>query len=474
MSASAPASGAGAPVLFVTPYGRPASDVLAHTIADAARSGPLGPVTVVVSSNFVGLSLRRLLGSGSLAAAPRGIAGVRFVTPLGLSELITAADPRPGVTGTEVAAAIRSALAELPSTDLLARVAEHAATETALGRLYRELTVLDPAIGDSLLASGGLAASAARVVRAARQRLDDRLDETDRADAATRRWSREPDALDALVGPLVWFLPAPLPPPMLRMLLAGLRRRGGTVIAGCCGDEEADGPVFAMLAGAEIGPTAVGAPPDSATATVEPDRVVSVTDPDEEVRAVVRRILSHLSAGTPAERIAVFHPTANPYRRLLIEHLGAAGIPFNSADGRALHHSVPGRVLRDALALPTRRWRRDAVIALTALDPVRHRGERVDTSRWDRLSREAGVVEGVGDWSPGLRRFAAAPRDPWATPGNDRGRHRLGSRSGGGGGPRRLRRAPPRPVGRDRRCAILARRCNRGTVAVGRPVGSRG
>ena len=78
-------------------YGRPATAALAQSIADAQASGPLEPVTVIVSSNFVGLSVRRLLGGGVLAndaAAHRGLANVSFVTPFRLVELITRMDSK--------------------------------------------------------------------------------------------------------------------------------------------------------------------------------------------------------------------------------------------------------------------------------------------------------------------------------------------------------------------------------------------
>ena len=100
-------------------YGRPASDALARAVEGAKTAGPLAPVTVIVPSNFAGLTARRLLGSGELGL--RGIANVAFLTPFRLAELLSA-DQLLGtlpLTSPVLGAAIRAVL--LPTRALCPR-----------------------------------------------------------------------------------------------------------------------------------------------------------------------------------------------------------------------------------------------------------------------------------------------------------------------------------------------------------------
>jgi len=142
-----------------------------------------------------------------------------------------------------------------------------------------------------------------------------------------------------------------------------------------------------------------------ATAT----RVVHASDPDDEVRCVVR-LLSGKLAEVPAHRVAVLYGAAEPYARLLAEHLGAAGITANGAAVRPVIERALPRTLLGLLALPDHRWRRDEVLALLAGAPVRGAdGNLVPASRWERISRAAGVVAD-DDWEARLARYAAVQR----------------------------------------------------------------
>jgi len=60
-------------------YGRAAADALRLTISGAKGADPLSPVTVIVPTNHVGVSVRRLLASGRLgpvSANGQGLAAV--------------------------------------------------------------------------------------------------------------------------------------------------------------------------------------------------------------------------------------------------------------------------------------------------------------------------------------------------------------------------------------------------------------
>ena len=170
------------------------------------------------------------------------------------------------------------------------------------------------------------------------------------------------------------------------------------------GDERADAGVLDTLRrlGAGHGDVPVMGP---VTAT----RVVHASDPDDEVRCLVRLLAGKLDE-VPAHRVAVLYGAAEPYARLLAEHLGAAGITANGAAARPVIERAFPRTLLGLLALPDHGWRRDEVLALLAEAPVRGRdGQQVPASRWERISRAAGVAAG-GDWEARLAGYAAAQR----------------------------------------------------------------
>lgn len=373
--------------VLTTPYGPPASRALAEVVQRAKRS-PLDPVTVVVGSNFAGLAARRALGAGG------GVANVSFVTAFRLAELLAGdqlLDLRP-LTNPVLGAAVRLALAEDPGR--YRGVEDHVATETALVALYAELSNVSEAALRRLEEEGGLdARSAVAFQRRIAARLDGFHDEADLARAAAAR----PDLADALapLGHVVWYLPAPMTAPLAELVRAVLDAAPSTVLIGTTGDEQADGAVRRVCerAGVEW--------PSQPSLALPPvaDRIISVTDADEEVRAVVRRIVELAERGVRLDRIGVFHPTPDPYVGILEQQLAAAGIPSNGPSRRRLADSAAGRTLLAALRLPAEQWRRDRVMALVGSAPVRdHRGRLAPAAAWEALSREAGVVAGLGDW----------------------------------------------------------------------------
>lgn len=386
--------------VVVSPFGRPAGAALAAAVAGAKTGRPLAPVTVVVASNFAGLSARRLLASGLVGGS--GVANVSFVTPFRLAELLAAdlaADRRP-ITNPILGAAVRRVLAAEPGP--FAGVAAHPATETAVAGLYGELSHVSPATLDVLERAGGQMAGAVRVVRAVAARLGGFSGEDDLARAAAAR----ADLADAAapLGHVVWYLPEPPTPALSELLAAVLAVAPSTVIAGVTGAPGADEAVLAACR--RVG---VDVPAGDVAAVEAPtgSHIVSVTDADEEVRAVVRRVAGLAESGVPLDRIGVFHPVADPYVHTLEQQFAAAGIPANGPSRERLADTVAGRTLLAALALPGERWRRDRVMALVAGAPIRPGRVKPAPASWERLSRAAGVVADRADWRAKLDAFVA-------------------------------------------------------------------
>ena len=378
----------------ISGYGRPASEALATAVARAKQAGPLAAVTVVVPSNFVGLSARRLLGSGALGVgATSGIANVSFVTPFRLAELVAAdllLDKAP-ITNPVLGAAVRQVLAEDPG--FYAPVADHEATEAALASLFAEMSNVDEAGLESIEDEGSRAALlAVSFYRRIAARLGSFHTEHDLAMAAAGR--ADLDSRLQPYGHIIWYLPAPVTPAIGQFIGQALHRAvSSSVIVGLTGVESADKPVWRALEAA-----AVSHVPIRFDRVPVGDEIITVTDAPEEVREVCQRILGLVADGVRLDRIGVFFPTPDPYVRIIEQQFAAAEIAVNGPDPRRLADSVAGRTLLGALGLSAVRWRRDKVIAVVSGGPLRFDDGNVRPAVWDALSRDAGVVMGLADW----------------------------------------------------------------------------
>jgi hypothetical protein len=357
------------------PAGRDAVRLLRQTISARQAGDRLAPVTVVVPSNYSALSLRR-----GLAAVPPGLVNVGFVVLGRLAELLgaprLAASGRRPLPGAVLGHAVRQAVTADPG--VFKEVAAHPATERALVRAYRDLRSLSPPAVRALARQSERSADVVRLVSAVRARLaPDWYDEYDLLAAAAQAVA---DGSAALVdtGHVIVFGPRP-PAPAERAFIDALGDRA-TVI--------------------EASVDRGSAPPA--------DELISAPDPDQEVRAVLRGVVARLAAGTPLHRMAVFHPAPEPYALLLTQHFAAAGIPANGPPVRRLRDLVAGTALLGLLRLPERNWHREDVMAWLSSAPVLDAGGRpVPASRWDTVSRAAGVVEGADQWDERLGALAA-------------------------------------------------------------------
>ena len=409
-----------------TAYGRAAAEALRSEIARAKTASPLAPVTVVVPGNSVGVAARRLLASGELGPvsdAGPGLIGVTFLTAYRLAELLAApglaAVGRRPVSTPVVAAAVRRVLAGDPGA-MFRRVATHPATEEALVGAHRELSDLDDAALSVLATRSARAREVVRIHRLVKRQLSGAwYDEHDLMRAAFEVVEGG-TALLLELGTVVCHLPQRVSPPSARLLRAVAAHNDVVVVAGLTGVAKADAGVVASVErlGGEITIASRDAiTPAHATA------VCSVSDADDEVRVVVRGIVDAMREGVPLERMAVLVGNADPYARLLHEHLEPAGIAHNGVSVRTLADSVLGRTLLRMLALPDHDFRREDVFALLASVPVLDgHGRAVPAVEWERISRDAGVVRGVDEWRARLEHHIARYPDPEAGDATDRSR----------------------------------------------------
>ena len=367
-----------------TAYGAAAVELLARQVTELKAGDALAPVTVLVPSNYAAVATRR-----ALAARPGGVANVDFVTLHRLAERL-AKDTRRPVTAPVLAQAVRAALADDPG--VFAPVAGHPATELALVRATREMSGVSDAALDAVADTSKRAGDVVRIARTVRAALSaDFHDEHDLVVAATDAVAR-----GAHVGPVVAHLLQDLTPAGAAFLRALIDVR---VNVGLTGVANADRPVLDAHARALIAVDTTTVTPATA------QHVISVSDPDEEVRATLRSITQWMRDGVRLGRIAVLYASPDPYARLLHEQLDAADIPHNGAPVRDIGELLLGRTLRALLALPDRDFRRVDVLSVLTGAPL----AGVPSRRWEELSREAGVVDG-DDWQRRLEHLAAELR----------------------------------------------------------------
>lgn len=379
-----------------TAYGGPSVGLLAAQVASLKGADPLAPVTVLVASNPVAVATRR-----ALAAQAGGIANVEFMTVSALAERLgtarmSAAGCRP-VSAALVRAAIRAALFEAPG--IFEGVADHPATEQALSRTYRELRVVPDAALNAVAECSERAADVVRVCREARKRLSGSwYDEEDLLVAAAAALS---EGTDPEVRPTIVHLLPGLSSGEIHFLQTLATDGPLLVNVGLTGTTSADGPFIAAYrrAGIDIASVDDLVPPSAS-------RIISASDPDEEVRAAVRQVTQWAHDGIPFGRMALLCGNAEPYARLAQAHLAAAGAGFAGSPVRSLGDMLAGRALLALLALPKRRFRRPDVLGLLADAPIRDGDQPAPSRAWERLSRDAGVV-GANDWSDRLPVLAA-------------------------------------------------------------------
>ncbi len=384
-------------------YGHDVYAALTDAVARAKHDDPLAEVMLVVPTEPIGTAARRWLAAHGPNGSP-GIAGLSIVTQYRLAERIASPSlaglGRKPVTAPVLVGAMRAIVAR--SDTCFTPIAHHPQTARALADASVELNRVDPAVLPTLAGDRLVTAEVLDLHQKVRQELAaGYFDEVELMRVAT-------ETVDTL-APVVLFLPHELSPAEQKFVAAVAGVTTVTAIVGLTGGV-ADERILRSVAAA-LGEVAAPGP------TVLPpvgDRVICTTDADDEVRAVIGVLADRLRTGVPGHRIGIVYPTANPYARLLHEHLAAAGIERYGRGVKPDAEMVYGRAVRGLLALPERGFRRAEVMAWMA--DARPKG--IDAQRADRVSRRAGIVSGK-DWDLRLVAFAGDQRERAVTEEDD-------------------------------------------------------
>lgn len=409
-------------------FGAEAHEALAGFVGQAKADNPLAAVTVVVPSNYTGLSLRRELGRRGGVAVLETVTIAELAERLGGSSLQQRG--RRPLSDMAVTAAVRIALDDDPGP--FGPVAGHQQTARALGRIYMELRDLAGSQLDDVAGMSPRAAGVVDVCRRVRSSLRrDWYDEFDLIAAAANHL----DSLDARpdeLGRTCVYLPRRLNQHEARLLRALGRVPADApveVLVGLTGSHSADLVTEGVCKRLRIEPPHLDDQRRSELREAScAQRIVSVTDADEEARTVVRSVIADLDEGFQPGRIAVYFGAAEPYGRTLEDQFAAVGVTTYGNTARTLAESIYGRfalglaALADAHLQAPRLERRDVFDLLAGAQVPRHRPGEPDAgqssnehffvpdSMWERLTRDAHVVGG-DDWLSRLRRHGFEQRE---------------------------------------------------------------
>ena len=370
-----------------------AQEHLEQLLHDHQAADPFAPVTVVVPTTYAGLYLRRDIGR-------RGLVNVRFMPLPRLAELLGAQSLaaeglgplKPAIEFAAVRRAAKEARGELEP------FRTHPSFHTRLRATFRDLVRAAPNALAALESRAGISGEIARLFSRYRDFTAAYYDREALAEAAANavRTGSAATALTAL-GPVIAYLPRTLTPAEQRLYDA-LRDAGrcATILA-ATGDPEAD----TLLPNN-------APPPPSPKPALPPAHLLVAPDTGEEVRSVVRSVAAAAHAGTPFHRMAVLYWQQEPYAALIAEQLAAAGIPIAGPSTARLAATPVGRMLKGIVDLAGSDLPREEVMRWLTSCPVKPSSPGFSPSRWDAISREAGVVAGIEQWRDRLANYAAA------------------------------------------------------------------
>jgi ATP-dependent helicase/nuclease subunit B len=407
-------------------------ECLAGRVADLRAENPLTPVHVLV-----GASLQRPFLDRFLADRLGAHANVRIHMPGDLALVLGAPS---------LVAAGRRALPPLADRVLLAQVAssldgyfapvaETAGFAEALYRLVRDLKGAGFDLGDLDGALAGTtdaaekAPSLAELLNAFEARRtafygpDDALQQAD------------PDLLDGS-GLLVYGVLDPSP--LLEQLIVAVAQRMpvDVYLPNTPGVDDAPAAAWrrrledtgaVVVPAPAVGRTRAGnasalsqivgclfEAPDSHD-PIAPDRtvrLVSGPDPAREVKAAARACLGWAAEGIPFWQMAIAYRQADEYRPVVEAVFAEAQIPVYLHEGSPLAERPLGRRTLALLALFDSELSRQSVMDFLSdarLPKARHDeyDGGVPASRWDSVSREAGIVAGAEQWRTRLSAVAS-------------------------------------------------------------------
>ena len=372
---------------------------LEDLIAEYQAADRLAPVTVVVPSTYAGLFLRRDIGR-------RGLANVRFMALPRLTELLgapsLAARQLSPLTPLIESATVRRTAME--ATGRLEPFRAHSSFHSSLRWTFRELRLASPDALANLENQEGLSGQIAQLHRRFRDYTASYYDRESQALAAREAVAEGRATALRDFGQVVFYLVRDFTPGELQFAQALVSKGDCSLILGATGEPGPDADAQAVAAA--LGQS-YEAPSVPEAAGPGESRLVIASDSREEVRWIARSIADDAYLGVPFHGIAVFYWQHEPYASLLTEQLDMADVPWTGPTSDSLTSSAVGRTVKELLDLAVGELPRDAVMRWLTGCPVKSQARDFSPSRWDVISRDAGVVAGASQWGERLERYAA-------------------------------------------------------------------
>ena len=400
------------PRLLLRPESSGLTDHLVKLVSSIKDGDPLAPVTVIGPTVYANLNIRREL-------ARSGSANVRFMVLPRLSELLgsptLAALGRRPLTSIVESAIVRAVASR--ATGVLSGLHSHPSTIRSIRNTFRQMRHATDEALESLGNQDDLRREVTSLYRNFREQTQGRYYDTeDLAQAAAEAVGSGRAAGLADLGFILFFQLRSLSPGERALVQALAESDACAVLLGLTGDPEADGPIeelavaLSPFLGSPARPGSAGdTPPHALYAPGK--RLLIAPGPHEEVRWVIRQLAHRAEQGTPFHRMAVLYGARAPYNTLVSEELQLAGIPVSGPNASALADTAVGRTLRGLLGLSGGEFKRHDVMDWLMSCPVQtrdsHDMEGHSPSNWDAISRKAGVVSGVAQWTERLERYAS-------------------------------------------------------------------
>ena len=223
---------------------------------------------------------------------------------------------------------------------------------------------------------------------------------------------------DARLPNVIYYLPRRMSVGDIELAQRLHSRGKAHIIAGLTGDSVSDDPVKKLLERLDCDATAAfagDAPANPLRQRAQDDAlsIISAPDPEEEVRAVIRRIAA--DADTPYHRVAVIYRQDNPYAALLRQEMDFANIPYSGAEYRSLGDTPTGRRLSGFAAMAAADTAdtadgvvdRERLIEWITAAPVRYPAQnfKIPATAWADLARKAHANGPPAQWQTRLNSY---------------------------------------------------------------------
>lgn len=381
--------------LYFEPFEQ-AQERLERLLAEYQRDNRLAPVTVIVPSTYAGLHLRRDIGR-------RGLVNVQFLVLSRLAELLGA----PGLAAKGMrplkplieSAAVRGVAQG--ASGRLEQFRDHPSFHSSLRSTFRDLRYATASALAALKGRGEISSEIVRLYGIYRERVKTYYDRESLTDAAADAvTSGNATALNDL-GPVISYLLRALTPGERRLLDALREAWVCSTVLGVTGEPQTDEDVLGIAP-----PRGTDHPQRTVPTPHSETSLLITTDTREEVRNVVRSIASAAHEGTPFSKMAVLYWQREPYASLISEQFAMAEVPAAGPSAGRLASTPVGRMVKGMVSLAGGDLPRDEITRWLTSSPVKSTSAGFRPSRWDAISRDAGVVAGIEQWSDRLARYA--------------------------------------------------------------------